>query len=155
NAPRQRIDLARLREQLAAEHPRHALVADHHRERVAAALELLRRRERLGTGGGADDRVLVPVARAQIAPHRREHLRVVVHDEENGLVHAGLPGLAASSIGSVTRNSVRPGADTTSIDPSLCWTRRRTMSSPRPVPWPAGFVVKNGSKMRSRMSAGM
>ena len=29
------------------------------------------------------------------------------------------------------------------------------MSRPRPVPWPTGLVVKNGSKMRSRISAGM
>ena len=29
------------------------------------------------------------------------------------------------------------------------------MSRPRPVPFPTGLVVKNGSNMRSRISAGM
>ena len=47
DAPGQRIHLARPGEQLAAEHPRHALIADHHRQRVAAALQLAGRRERL------------------------------------------------------------------------------------------------------------
>ena len=30
-----------------------------------------------------------------------------------------------------------------------------TVESPRPVPFPGSFVVKNGSKMRSRISSGM
>jgi hypothetical protein len=48
----------------------------------------------------------------------------------------------------LTRNSVRPGRDSTSISPSLRWRSRRTMSRPSPVPCPTGFVVKNGSKIR-------
>ena len=74
--------------------------------------------ERLLPRRRAHDRVLLPVPGAQVAPHRREHLRVVVHDQENGLVH-DRPS-EPSAIGSVTRNSVRPGCDSTSISPSLC-----------------------------------
>ncbi len=43
--------------------------------------------ERLLPRRRADDRVLLPVAGAQVAAHRGEHLRIVVDDEENGLVH--------------------------------------------------------------------
>ena len=31
---------------------------------------------------------------------------------------------------------------------------RQLMLSPSPVPWPTGLVVKNGSKIRSRISGG-
>ena len=40
HAPRQRVDLARLREHFGAQHARHALIADQHRQRVAARLQL-------------------------------------------------------------------------------------------------------------------
>ena len=65
------------------------------------------------------------------------------------------PAPSASASGRETRNSVRPGADSTSISASLWMTRRRTISRPRPVPLPTGLVVKNGSNRRSRISAGM
>src|SRR4029078_383846 len=59
--------------------------------------------------------------------------------------------------GRVTRNSVRPppGRESTAMSPSCQRTMRRAMSRPRPVPWPIGFVVKNGSKMRFMFSAGI
>ena len=62
---------------------------------------------------------------------------------------------SVSAIGRETRNSVRPGRDSTSISASLWLTRRRTMSRPRPVPFPTGLVVKNGSNRCARTSAGI
>ena len=47
HATRQRIHLARLREHVGPLHARHALVADHDRQRVAAGLELADGGERL------------------------------------------------------------------------------------------------------------
>ena len=62
---------------------------------------------------------VLAVPGAQVAPHRREDLWIVVHDEKDGLVHAAAFGALGSAIGSVTRNSVRPGCDSTEISPSL------------------------------------
>src|SRR5262249_6561311 len=97
---------------------------------------------------------MLPISGAKVAPHRGKHLRIVVHDQENGLVHDLTPAASDSDIGSTTRNSVRPGRDSTVISPSLWRTRRRTMSRPRPVPWPIGLVVTKGSKIRPRISSG-
>ena len=155
HATRQRVDLAGSREHLGALHARHPLVADHDGQRVASGLQLADGGERLFARRRADDRVGLPVPRAEIAAHRREHLRIVVDDEEDGLVHGRPPAPSASASGRETRNSVRPGRDSTSISASLWLTRRRTMSRPRPVPFPTGLVVKNGSNRRSRISAGM
>ena len=59
------------------------------------------------------------------------------------------------SSGSRTRKRVSPGADSTFRSPwCLLTTIRHEMSSPSPVPSPTGLVVKNGSKMRPRMSSG-
>lgn len=44
---------------------------------------------------------------------------------------------------------------TTSIWPPVCETYPKTWLSPRPVPFPSGLVVKNGSKMWSRTSGGI
>jgi hypothetical protein len=96
---------------------------------------------------------MLVIVGAQVAPDVRENLQIVVDHEKEGLVHA--EPLASSATGSATRNSVRPGLDSTAMSPSLWMTRRRTMSRPRPVPSPAGLVVKKGSKIRSRISAGM
>ena len=155
HAPRQRVDVARLREHVGALHARHALIADHHRQRIAARLELADGGQRLFPRRRADDGVVLAIAAAQVAAHRRQHLRVVVHHEKSGLVHECPVPAAAPAVGRNTRNSVRPGLDSTSISASLCVTRRRTMSRPRPVPLPTGLVVKNGSKIRSRCSGGM
>ena len=43
----------------------------------------------------------------------------------------------------------------TSIVPRCAWTMPYEMASPSPVPWPIGFVVKKGSKMRWRIVSGM
>src|ERR671910_879312 len=53
-------------------------------------------------------------------------------------------------IGSLTVTTVSPGCEATRISPS--WrstTIRREVSSPRPVPLPTSFVVKNGSNARA------
>ena len=42
-----------------------------------------------------------------------------------------------------------------STAPPLCWAIRRTVASPRPVPEPGAFVVKNGSKIRARIATSM
>jgi hypothetical protein len=47
----------------------------------------------------------------------------------------------------------RPGFETTSIEPPFCSTAPYTIASPSPVPEPAGFVVKNGSKIRAWTSS--
>src|SRR5258707_7721506 len=69
------------------------------------------------------------------------------------------PGCAhsrAPSTGRRTRNTVRPGSESTLRLPR--WrstTIRLAVSRPRPVPRPTSLVVKDGAKIRSRASAGM
>jgi hypothetical protein len=43
----------------------------------------------------------------------------------------------------------RPGALSTVTCPPLCATMPYTIDRPRPVPCPAGLVVKNGSNTRA------
>ena len=87
DAPRLRIDLARPREHLGAVHARHPLIADDHARHRHRAPSARAGVERLLARGRADDGVGLAVAGAQVAPHRGEHLRVVVDDQEHGLVH--------------------------------------------------------------------
>ena len=62
----------------------------------------------------------------------------------------------AGVIGRRTWKRVSPGTDSTRRSPWCLLTMiRQAMSSPRPVPSPTGLVVKNGSKMRCWISAGM
>ena len=58
-------------------------------------------------------------------------------------------------MGSRTSKRVRPGWLSTWIVPPCFSTMRAQMLSPKPVPSPFAFVVKNGSKMRSAASTGM
>jgi hypothetical protein len=46
-----------------------------------------------------------------------------------------------------------PGVETTSIHPPCSRTMPHVTLSPRPVPSPTSFVVKNGSKIRSRVAS--
>jgi hypothetical protein len=62
---------------------------------------------------------------------------------------------AGPSIGRRTVNRVRPGALSTLILPPWFSMMRAEMLKPNPVPSPFGFVVKKGSKMRGRTSAGI
>jgi len=48
-----------------------------------------------------------------------------------------------------------PGALRTRTSPRLCFRIPHTVESPSPVPLPASFVVKNGSKRRDRVAASM
>ncbi len=61
---------------------------------------------------------------------------------------AGASAGTSSAEGRYTRNSAPwPGAVVTSTHPSCYRPIPYTMLSPRPVPWPAAFVVKNGWKI--------
>src|SRR5215831_8118455 len=70
--------------------------------------------------------------------------------------HAGTSRSASGAVsGRQTWKRVLPGSDSTRRSPwCLLTTIRQEMSSPRPVPSPTSLVVKNGSKIRSRISAG-
>ena len=61
-----------------------------------------------------------------------------------------MPGGAGSS-----RECREPGSLSKWISPRLVVTMLRTVVNPKPVPWPALLVVKNGSKRRWRVSASM
>src|SRR5712691_2540739 len=80
---------------------------------------------------------------ARVDPRYRRHL-------------ASSSSPSRGDIGSRTKKRVLPGSEVTRRSP---WCRFTTMrheiSSPSPVPWPTGLVVKNGSKIRSWISAGI
>ena len=58
--------------------------------------------------------------------------------------------------GRITRKRLpRPGVLSTSTRPPWSATMPWLTANPRPVPWPTGLVVKNGSKIRGRIAAGM
>src|SRR3984957_16672877 len=64
--------------------------------------------------------------------------------------------VVGASSGSRISNRVSPGTDSTCRSPwCLLTTIRQAMSNPSPVPSPTGLVLKNGSKIRFLMSAGM
>src|SRR3954471_7347474 len=91
-------------------------------------------------------------------PKQQLDVGLVVDDEDqhaHGLTSSFAPEVAER--GRKILNSVySPGLVSTSIEPRCCFT---TMSwlreSPRPVPSPAGFVVKKGSNIFSLTSGGM
>ena len=61
------LERERLGEELGAGHRRHALVDEEQRHRIVALGQLAHDLERVGPGAGADDAVVVRVARAQVA----------------------------------------------------------------------------------------
>ena len=70
-------------------------------------------------------------------------------DDAGGV--AAIAGDAAGARGSATRTVVPPpGRLSTTISPPSARTMPWQIESPSPVPTPWGFVVKNGSKIRSR-----
>ena len=92
--------------------------------------------------------------------------RLVVLDDEHALVGAGpnrpcfrCPRCGESSPrnrGKYSRNDVPiPTSLETLICPPDCLVKPNTIDSPRPVPRPASFVVKNGSKIWPIVSGGM
>src|SRR5690606_30708242 len=102
---------------------------------------------------------LPPEASDRVAPAVQERLPVVHHQDREFLsAHAALArSLDGPSMGSRMRNVVPcPGSDwSESEPPCFSTTTERAIASPCPVPLPTGFVVKNGSKMRSRMPSGI
>src|SRR5208282_1940504 len=101
-------------------------------------------------------------ASAKVAPEllAKQNLDIrLIIDHENEQVHARSPDLIrdAPARCSTILNSVNePGCVSTSIDPPCCLTMMSWLSErPRPVPSPAGFVVKNGLNIFSLTSGGM
>jgi PAS domain S-box-containing protein len=75
---------------------------------------------------------------------------------EDGVEPLAAAGCPAGAAGRATRSVVPPVLElSTSMSPPSASTMFRQMESPRPVPTPCGFVVKNGSKMRSATSGGI
>src|SRR4051812_48294285 len=139
--------LDHLLEQRGTIHLWHALVRDDHVEwpllhcfdRVASAVDEFHR----------------PLVAQPVQPHAQsiEELRLVVYEQDP--FHDGL------ATARPLRGSTRVNRDPTPV--SLCSSMRppcfstidRVIASPWPVPLPTSFVVKKGSKMRSRILSGM
>src|SRR3954447_24003809 len=131
-------------------------------QRVLAAGEVLRRvlvRRRVAAADvparETETQVHPAVARLE-AVDAAGHLLRQLRDRDRVEVRAGGHYRVLLVRGSETWKVVRPGSESTEIEPS--WrstTMRRAVASPRPVPWPTSFVVKNESKMCSRISGGM
>src|SRR5579864_8701818 len=95
---------------------------------------------------------------AKLLAKQRFNIRLVIDDENvNTQIQPPAFPCAASSRGSVMMNSVNtPGSVSTSIVPPCCFTTMSwLMERPRPVPSPAGLVVKNGLNIFSLTSAGI
>src|SRR5581483_2850590 len=99
-----------------------------------------------------------PQLSAKLLAKQRLNIRLVIDDEDVN-VQFTPPDFfcVSSSRGNVMMNSVKaPGSVSTSIVPPCCFT---TMSwlieRPRPVPSPAGLVVKNGLNIFSLTDAGI
>jgi hypothetical protein len=84
-------------EQIDALHAGHDLVGDHHRHRLAVALELVEQLEGVAARGRGRDRALVTEPRPQLLAQRVEHALLVV-DAQDGLAGAHTEG--ASPLGS-------------------------------------------------------
>ena len=126
--------LARALQELDPRHLRHALVGGDQRHPTVAQRELGEHLERLGTGAGADDAVVLAVARAQVARDRLRHLGVVVHGEDGRLRHGSLssrarrPGLhVRTDLASV----VAPEHGTRGVHSTRVARRVRRAGSPR------------------------
>src|SRR5277367_4543682 len=153
-------------------HPGHVDIADHHVERGAVGQHF----ERFdAVTGKAKIEFTVPDLTAKPLLYERFQIRLVVDDEDRrghaspplpapaagiiaaGVIAAGIiaPGIIAP--GNVTMNSVNaPGSVSTSKVPPCCLTTMSKLKDrPRPVPSPAGLVVKNGSKIFALTSLGI
>src|SRR5689334_23453802 len=83
----------------------------------------------------------------ELLPKQHLNIRLVIN-HENKSVQDGSPDLVsgAPARGSTMINSLNaPGLVSTSIDPPCCFTMTSWLiDRPRPVPSPAGLVVKKG-----------
>src|SRR5689334_23669219 len=94
----------------------------------------------------------------ELLPKQHLNIRLVIN-HENKSVQDGSPDLVsgAPARGSTMINSLNaPGLVSTSIDPPCCFTMTSWLiDRPRPVPSPAGLVVKKGLNIFSFTSGGM
>src|SRR5688572_13011773 len=151
-----REPVVRLHQELVALHARHQPVGDDHQQLVALAGELVEQLQRL-LGALCDLDVEVVAERApQLVLERGQHDQLVVHAQQHALVLRMRFHRSPPAIGNTTVKVLPlPTSLSTRIRPRCLSTILRTMSRPRPVPSPAGLVVKKASKMRSRTSSGM
>jgi hypothetical protein len=92
-APGAREEVHRPLEEVDAVHLRHPVVGEEHRDLVAAQLQLPEGVERLRGRRGPQHPVRLAVAAAQVAGDRAGDVGVVVHAEQDRLVHgASVPG---------------------------------------------------------------
>src|SRR5262249_35916749 len=124
-----------------------------HVPRLADQLQSGRRRQRELHGETPGAQVV-----AELLSKQCLHVGLVIHhqDQEVHLLAPCSPSDAARR-GKTTLNSVySPGSVTTSIEPACCFTTMSWLSDrPRPVPSPAGLVVKKGVNSLSLTSAGI
>src|SRR5271156_5971427 len=142
-------------QQVQAAHPRHVDIREDQNERL--------------TGDGVDQlkrfgcrarEIHLEAAITNLAPEllAEQCLNVgFVIDHEDTRAHIFPPEpIDAALRGRMIRNSVKaPGSVSTSIAPPCCFATTSWLSDrPRPVPSPAGLVVKNGSNIFSFAPAG-
>ena len=72
------IDRERLLEKVDSGHPRHALVGEEERDDILALVKLAADIQRGGSGGSADDAVVLTVVPAKILDHSLQYAGVVV-----------------------------------------------------------------------------
>src|SRR4029450_6314254 len=146
-------------EELGAAHLWHALVG-HDDGHVGSRQELQPARAALR----GEDVELLPVVEAE-GP---QDVRLVIDDEHGIVVVVDGHGAASypPALATLSRDlcpagmlistvAPAPGVLSTSMRPPCAVTTWWLIASPRPVPRPTSFVVKNGSKMWSRTSGTM
>src|SRR5690606_8001284 len=99
----------RLSEELDTGHAGHALIDDQQRDRRVAQAQLADGVERVRAGPRAQDTEAVAVARAEVARDRSEHARLVIDDENSGLVgHPGPPSIGPPWLRPLRLSGVAP-----------------------------------------------
>src|SRR3990170_2772787 len=137
------LDPLGLAEHRQSVHLVHDQVGEDHRE-----LSRLQGPARRGTARDRGDR---PPVALQVLLEEPQHLRIVLDDEDLRL-HAWPPSARGSH---TTKVHPAPARLSTRISPPWARTMSRQMARPRPVPWPGGLGVKNGSNTRGRRAGGI
>src|SRR5690606_29614657 len=132
-------------------HTRHTHVAHDDVER--RPVERFQRRRSIGR----EDHLPVVSARAEHPLQPLEHPALVVHKPHARHHAASFRSASRSPVGRRTVKVVpTPTSDSSRTVPPCCSTTIAcTNVSPWPVPRPTSLVVKNGSKIRCRISSGM